>query len=87
MKYEPNHFGKRGFTPIKRRKINCISLRELDDIAREKNLNEIDVTQLGYEKVLGTGKISSPLTIKAKFFSENAIRKIEEAKGKAVKVD
>ncbi|MEM5836743.1 MAG: uL15m family ribosomal protein [Candidatus Aenigmatarchaeota archaeon] len=87
VKYEPDHFGKRGFTPIKRREVKCINLKELEKIAREKNLNEIDVSQLGYEKVLGAGKISSPLTIKAKFFSEKARKKIEEAGGKAIKVD
>lgn len=87
VKYEPEHFGKRGFTPIRARKLNCINLKELEKIAKEKNLSEIDVSQFGYEKVLGNGKISLPLTVKAKFFSEKAIKKIESAGGKAIKVD
>jgi large subunit ribosomal protein L15 len=43
--------------------------------------------ELGYEKVLGEGKISKPLTIEAKFFSRQALKKIEEAGGKAVKIE
>ena len=44
----------------------------------------IDVTQMGYEKVLGKGKLTKPLTIKARQFSQSAITKIEENGGEAV---
>jgi len=36
---------------------------------------------LGYDKVIGAGKVTQPLTIKAKKFTEIAKNKIEEAGG------
>jgi len=87
VKYEPEHFGKTGFTPPRRKEVKSINLKELDEIAKEKNLDKINVLELGYEKVLGEGKLSKPLTIEAKFFSKKALKKIEEAGGKAVKIE
>ncbi|MEM5773091.1 MAG: uL15m family ribosomal protein [Candidatus Aenigmatarchaeota archaeon] len=87
VKYEPEHFGKTGFKPPKQKEIKSINLGELERIAKEKNLEKINVMELGYEKVLGEGKISKPLTIEAKFFSKKAEKKIEEAGGKAVKIE
>ena len=46
----------------------------------------IDVTELGYNKVLAKGNISKPLTIKSPAFSASAISKIEEAGGEAVEL-
>jgi large subunit ribosomal protein L15 len=87
VKYEPEHFGKRGFRPPRVKEVKSINLKELDKIAKEKNLDKLNVLELGYEKVLGEGKISKPLTIEAKFFSRQALKKIEEAGGKAVKIE
>ena len=87
VKYEPEHFGKKGFTPLRKKEVKSISLKKLDEIAREKNLEKVNVLELGYEKVLGEGKLSKPLTIEAKFFSKQALKKIEEAGGKAVKIE
>jgi len=44
----------------------------------------IDVTKLGLDKVLGKGKVTKPLIIKAKSFTTSAIKKIEDAGGKAI---
>jgi large subunit ribosomal protein L15 len=87
VKYEPEHFGKIGFKPPRKKEVGCINLKELDKIAKERNLDKLNVLELGYEKVLGEGKLSKPLTIEAKFFSKQALRKIEEAGGKAVKIE
>jgi large subunit ribosomal protein L15 len=87
VKYEPEHFGKKGFTPLRKKEVKSISLKKLDEIAREKNLEKVNVLELGYEKVLGEGKLSKPLTIEAKFFSKQALKKIEEAGGKTVKIE
>jgi large subunit ribosomal protein L15 len=86
VKYEPEHFGKKGFTPLMTKKVKSINLKKLDEIARENNLDKVNVLELGYEKVLGEGKLSKPLTIEAKFFSKQALKKIEEAGGKAIKL-
>jgi len=98
VKYEPEHFGKKGFVRPRKvvKKPKAINLKELDKLAEnllEKGLAEkegekikINVLRLGYEKVLGNGKLTKPLIVEARIFSEKAIKKLEEAGGRAVKV-
>jgi len=66
-------------------------LDESIDLLRENKIAEyeedkiiIDVTKLGLDKVLGKGKVTKPLIIKAKSFTTSAIKKIEDAGGKAI---
>ncbi|MCS7131442.1 MAG: 50S ribosomal protein L15, partial [Hadesarchaea archaeon] len=96
LKYMPDHFGKHGFVrpPEVSRKAIAINVGELDerldDLLRngmakqEGNKFVIDVTKLGFEKVLGGGKVTNPLQVIAKGFSEEARRKLEEAGGEAI---
>jgi len=98
VKYAPEHFGKRGFKRPSAvvKEIKTINLKELDQIAeklleqklaeKEDNKIKINVLKLGYEKVLGSGKVTKPLIVEAKYFSKQAIKKLENAKGKAVKI-
>lgn len=98
VKYAPEHFGKRGFVRPAEvvSEVKTINLKELDQIAEkllEQKLAEkegdkirINVLKLGYEKVLGAGKIKKPLIVEAKYFSKQAMKKLEGAKGKAVKL-
>jgi large subunit ribosomal protein L15 len=87
--YEPNHFGKYGFTSPQslKRNENVINLSKLDEISINLPTNEqeqplIDLTSLGYAKLLGTGKITKPLTIKVPACSKSAAEKIKQAGGK-----
>ena len=86
IKYEPDYFGKKGFTiPAKaQREVRAITLRNIDIIAKKLNKNEIDLSELGYDKVLSTGNLTQPLIIKAKKFVERAKQKIESSGGKAI---
>jgi large subunit ribosomal protein L15 len=91
VKYEPEHFGKKGFKrPLAvRKEIKTINLEELEKISekmveKEGEKFKINVVKLGYEKVLGKGKITKPLIVEAKFFSKKAVEKLEKAGGKAV---
>jgi large subunit ribosomal protein L15 len=99
VKYAPEHFGKRGFKipQAAQKEVKSINLMELDQRA-EQLLKEkiaekdgdkikINVMKLGCEKVLGSGKLSKPLIVEAKYFSEQAVKKLEESGGKAVKVE
>jgi len=98
VKYAPEHFGKRGFKRPSAvvKEIKAINLKKLDQISeklleqklaeKENDKIKINVLKLGYKKVLGSGKLTKPLIIEAKYFSKQAIKKIEEAKGKAVKI-
>jgi large subunit ribosomal protein L15 len=96
VKYDPKHFGKYGFKrpPRSILKFNPVNLDYLDEkseelvkqgLAMSKNgAIEIDITDLGYNKVLGKGKVNRPLIIKSPKFSSLAIQKIEEAGGEVI---
>jgi len=93
LKHEPDYFGKRGFkTPQSlREKTNIINIGQLDELIdkliREKTLAKkkgkafIDLGALGYQKLLATGKLTKPISVKVDSYSQNAAKKIEEAGG------
>jgi len=93
IKYEPDYFKKRGFTSQKAisRKTNVINVGELDELSHkltaEKKLERkqkkifLDLDKLGYNKLLGMGKITEPMLVKVVAHSEAAAKKIEEAGG------
>lgn len=93
VKYKPDHFGKRGFKRPKAvtREVKTINLKEIDeklDELLEKNLAEekngmiyIDLEKLGYDKLLGAGQISRPISVKSPEISKKAKEKIIEAGG------
>jgi len=93
IKYEPEYFGKKGFTSPRslKQKTNVINVGELDEIVdkltTEKQLETkegkafLDLEKLGYHKLLATGKVTKPMLIKVAAHSENAAKKIEEAGG------
>ncbi|ADP77673.1 LSU ribosomal protein L15P [Methanothermus fervidus DSM 2088] len=93
VKYKPDHFGKRGFKRPKAvtREVKSINLKEIDeklDELLEKNLAEekngmiyIDLEKLGYDKLLGAGQISRPISVKSPEISKKAKEKIIEAGG------
>ena len=97
IKYEPDYFEKRGFTSQKAisRKTNVINVGELDELAHklaaEKKLERkqkktfLDLDKLGYDKLLGTGKITKPMLVKVVAHSEAAAKKIDEAGGQILK--
>lgn len=86
--HEPERYGDRGFklhASIKRKKaVKAINLKEIDALAEKKGLKEMDVSDFGYQKVLASGTLRVPLSIKADIITERARLKIERAGGKAV---
>ncbi len=66
--------------------VKTINLETINQIASKstEKMTEFDVTQFGYEKVLGKGKLNYKLTVKAPAFSSHAEEKITAAGGKAV---
>jgi large subunit ribosomal protein L15 len=80
---EPNYFGKHGFTSPQslHTKVNAINLVKLDLLAKG---SEINLTELGYTKLLGTGKITKPMTIHVAAYSKSAQEKVTQAGGKIV---
>jgi large subunit ribosomal protein L15 len=80
---EPNYFGKHGFhSPQTTNRIySTINLRDLDQLAKGA---EINLTELGYTKLLGTGKITKALTVQVPAASKTAMTKIQDAGGKLI---
>ena len=85
---------KRGFTNIFRTEYTVVNLDRLVEQLEGQTLTEIgldDYKKLGLSsskkaliKILGSGELTSALTIHAHKFSKSAIVKIEKAGGKAV---
>lgn len=79
-----------------KKEVRTINLKELDskidelvergDANRENDLVEVNLSKLGFNKLLGGGKVTKPLKVKAENFSESAIKKLEESGGKAVEL-
>jgi large subunit ribosomal protein L15 len=87
--HEPNYFGKHGFTSpqsLKRKEkvINIAKLDEIATISTEKDKTHVDLTSLGYTKLLGTGKITKPLTVTVSACSKTAEEKIKKAGGQVL---
>ena len=89
--YEPDYFGKHGFTSPQslKRKENVINVAKLDEIAvlsteTEKNKTHVNLTVMGYTKLLGTGKITKPLTVTVPACSKTAEEKIKKAGGQVL---
>lgn len=77
MKTEPEHFGKRGFFSRKT-KPNTINLGDIEKLTDSK---EINLTEMGYGKLLGKGNVSKALNVKVASCSAQAKEKIERAGG------
>ena len=66
VKYEPNHFGSKGFHSLKKRG-KFINIKDLERLAKG---SEIDLTAIGIDKLLSAGEIKRPLAIKVKKYSK-----------------
>src|SRR5262249_38401511 len=96
VKTMQEHFGKTGFKTHHRKEVSVINLDQLERISeklveekkavKEGDVIKIDVTKLGYQKVLGSGKLSKPLIVQEKVFSKSAEKKLNEIGGKAEKI-
>ena len=96
IKYKPGYFGKYGFSrhPSLIKDLETINVGELEEIVlknpdkfeKEDGKYVVDVIELGYEKVLGKGKVTVPMIVKAVEISEKAREKIEAAGGEVVEL-
>jgi large subunit ribosomal protein L15 len=92
IKYGLKEIGKTGFKcPTSKPKPFLINVNELNQLIKsldEKSLIKddtgrlfIDLSKLGYGKLLGAGKIEKPVNVIVNECSENAKKKIEEVGG------
>lgn len=90
VKYEPERYLKIGFKPPSSKKPDDVTINvgELEELAFTvlsdygiKGGNELDLTSLGIDKILGRGKVKVPLKIKVASVTMSAQEKVEEAGG------
>jgi large subunit ribosomal protein L15 len=93
IRYEPEYFGKKGFTSPKslKQEVKVINVGELDEMAEKFPARKeedgkifIDLESLGYTKLLGTGGVTKPLVVKVASCSKSAAEKIKEAGGQVL---
>lgn len=97
VKYDPDHFGHHGFKrpqSVVRSKVT-INLSEVelalpalsnDGFAAQKDGKwTVDLTKMGVDKLLGSGRISKPLTIKVAEASASAEEKLKAVGGSILK--
>ncbi len=72
-------FGQRIYLKPKT-KLKTITLEALSEMIKDKT--EINLKEMGYDKILGKGKLSKPITIKNALVTEVAREKIESVGGK-----
>lgn len=92
---DTKYFGKFGFKRnVRKRDIKTINIVELekrlDDyldknlISKQKDVYVIDLGKLGFQKLLGDGKVTKKLKITAEYASKKAVEKIGKAGGDVI---
>lgn len=92
--WEKNYFGKHGFINKNATETNAITIRDVDEkipgwletkqATQEAGIIILDLKKLGYDKLLGTGKITKKAKITVAKASPNAAEKIKAAGGELV---
>lgn len=86
---------KHGFKNINRKEYKGINISTLEELAEKKNLKKIDVQTLvdaglvgrnSLVKILGNGKLTKKLDVKAHAFSASAQKAIEALEGTIEKI-
>ena len=94
IRYQPDYFRKNKFKPLisPKKENSVINIGELGELIYKITSGEktkkakisLDLSEMGYNKLLGKGKINIPVTVKVEYCSEEAVRKIEDAGGQAL---
>ncbi|MFH1520653.1 MAG: uL15 family ribosomal protein [Candidatus Micrarchaeota archaeon] len=89
VKFAPGYFGKTGFVNTTRKKVQTVNLYEINQKAL---LNKLEKKDGKYcfdfkGKVLATGNVTVPLSIRARYWSKNVEKKLSEAGGQIVNME
>jgi large subunit ribosomal protein L15 len=81
IKYMPNHWGMHGFNrhPSLRTVNVTVNVGQLEDLAGDDD--SVNLTEMGIDKLLGSGRISKAITVTVSEASAKATEKIEAAGG------
>jgi large subunit ribosomal protein L15 len=87
---EPDHFGHEQFHALRKSDISkWLNLKDLNQLMKFSKATEegkivLDLDELGYEKLLGSGQVDGVFTIKVKKVSQSAKNKITQAGGEVL---
>ncbi len=92
VKYGKDWYGKHGFVNPTTQEKSAISLRQLSEMISNGKIQVetrdgkafVDLTKLGYEKLLGGGNLNMSLVVKVAAATEQAKSKIEKAGGQLI---
>ena len=93
VKEEPEHFGHEQFHALRKSDITrWVNLKDLNQLMKYSKATEdgkvvLDLNELGYEKLLGAGRVDAVVSIKVKKASKSAKEKITEAGGEVLVLD
>ena len=81
IKYMPNPWGMHGFNrdPSLRNVSVTVNVGQLEEMAA--GADSIDLTELGIDKLLGSGRVTTALSVTVESASAKAVEKIEAAGG------
>jgi large subunit ribosomal protein L15 len=88
---EPDHFGHSQNTSHKKNIVKkWLNLKDIESVYEKnkgnlKEKNILDLSSLGYDKLLGSGSLKTKLNIKISSVSKNALTKIQAAGGNVIK--
>jgi large subunit ribosomal protein L15 len=83
VKYMPNHFGRRGFLPPRKKFARKnINVGELENLFPGKN--EINLKNEGFDKLLGKGCVASKIKVIVPSATKRAIEKVSEKGGEVI---
>ena len=87
------YFGKYGFISKSRKSINSTNIDYLetnlgnlpkDTVSNENGFYSIDLSKLGFDKLLSNGRVSNKYKIKVQNASKKAIEKIKSSGGEVI---
>lgn len=93
VKEEPEHFGHEQFHALRKSDITrWVNLKDLNQLMNYSKASEdgkvtLDLNELGYEKLLGAGRVDAVVTIRVKKASKSAKEKITQAGGEVLVLD
>jgi large subunit ribosomal protein L15 len=93
LKEEPEHFGHEQFHALRKSDITrWVNLKDLNQLMKYSKATEdgkvvLDLSELGYEKLLGAGRVEAVVSVKVKKASKSAKEKIAEAGGEVLVLD
>ena len=87
---EPNHFGHEQFHALRKSDVaKWVNIKDLNQLMKYSKVSEegktvLDLDELGYEKLLGTGRVDGSFSVKVKRISQSAKEKINQAGGEVL---